>query len=311
MFKNNLLFTAIIISILFAFTNVYSQSKEIFNKKDFFNTHKLRPENQKLLELENKIVFNDSRITFMDSSKNEIDIQKPVNPNAKSPYLGALFSGLIPGTGEFYAKSYIKSAVFLGLEAGLWIMYAVFQNKGNNQTDVFQNYANQNWDMRKYARWLHDQGFEKATNINPEEPDLNTLRTQINACEEINFSHTLPPPGDQQYYEVIGKYQNFVTGWSTANPSVINKNNYIDYRLSQVDYYMIERQKANDYFSNGSLTLTGVIINHVLSLADAVWSVHNYNNKLSVQGYVDLKSKYSVIHNGQVLVPHANLIINF
>ena len=308
--KNNLLLKALTVILLFTVVNVFSQSKEIITKKENISSQKLNSENQKLLDLENKIVYGDSKIKLRDSLKNE-NVDKPSNPNEKSPLLGAVFSGLIPGAGQFYAKSYIKSAIFLGVEGGLWILYAVFQNKGNNQTNFFQNYADQNWDMHKYGAWLKAQGFPQSTGITPD-ADLVTLRAQINVCEEASgFSHTLPQPGEQQYYEVIGKYQTFICGWSTANTSVINKNNFEDYHIPQVDYYMTERQKANDYYNNGSLTLTGVIINHVLSLADAVWSVYRYNSRLSVQGFVDVKSRYSLITNQQVLVPHANLVVNF
>ena len=309
--KINLFFKVLTVIFLITASNLLPQVKESSGEKEIISLKKLNPENQKLLELKNKIVFNNSRFVFKDSVKNtEID-NIPSNPNEKSPYLGALLSGVIPGAGEFYAKSYIKSAVFLGVEAGLWIMYAVFQNKGNNQTDFFQNYANQNWDIHRYAQWLHDQAFPGAAQINPGEQNIETLRSQINICEEQNFSHTLPPFGEQQYYEVIGKYENFLAGWSTASGYNITRTNYFNVHLPQDDYYMTERQKANDYYNNGSLTLTGVIINHVISLADAVWSVHSYNSRLSVQGFVDVKSRYSYIHDKQVLVPHANLIMNF
>jgi hypothetical protein len=308
MHKNNLFLIVLTVTLIFTVQSLFSQGKETIDKKEFLELKKLNPDNQKLLDLENKIVFKNSRFGLRDSIKNDADMQ-PINPNEKSPYLGALFSGLIPGTGEFYAKSYVKSAIFLGLEAGLWVMYAVFQNKGNTQTDFFQNYANQNWDMRRYATWLKGQSFPESAGIDITQPD-NILRAQINACEEVNFSHTLPPFGEQQYYEVIGKYENFLAGWSTAGPD-ITKSNYFDKHLPQDDYYMTERQKANDYYNNGSMTLTGVILNHVISMADAVWSVHNYNGKLRVQGYVDFKSKFSVLHNEQVLVPHANLVVNF
>ena len=307
--KNNLFLNALTVILLFTVVNAFSQSKEVFQKKENFTSQKLDLENQKLLDLENKIVYEDSRFNFKDSLKNEnLDVKS--NPNEKSPLLGALFSGVIPGAGQFYAKSYIKSAIFLGVEGGLWILYAVFQGKGNDQTNFFQGYADQNWDIVRYANWLKAQAFPGANAINTN-ASYDVLRAEINACEEQNFSHTLPLKGEQQYYEVIGKYENFLAGWSTASQYNITKNNYFDVHVAQVDYYMTERQKANDYYNNGSLTLTGIIINHVLSLADAVWSVFRYNSRLSVQGYVDVKSRFSVLTNQQVLVPHANLVVNF
>ena len=105
-----------------------------------------------------------------------------------------MFSGIIPGTGEFYAKSYIKGAIFLAIEAGLWIAYANYENKGDEQTQNYQNYANQNWDVYKYAGWLKDQNFSGSDGIDLS-ANKETLRRQINVCEAQNFSHQLPPYG--------------------------------------------------------------------------------------------------------------------
>jgi hypothetical protein len=279
------------------------------NNFNFQKSSELNLKYQKNLELKNKIVYGENRFSTRDSV-NSIPQENSDNPNKKSPYLGGLFSGIIPGAGQFYAKSYIKSASFLAAEVGLWIAYAIFQKKGNDQTDLFQSYANQNWNMRKYALWLKDQGFQKSSDININAPD-EILRSQINACEEINFSHTLPPWGEQQYYEVIGKYKNFTAGWSTA-PGDINKNNWSTYpTIPQVDQYMTDRQQANTYFDRGTLMLTVVIINHVLSAADGVLSVISYNKKFDVKTNVNFQGEYSHKLQKSVIVPHLNVCVTF
>jgi hypothetical protein len=229
----------------------------------------------------------------------------------KDPILGAVFSGLIPGTGEIYAKSYIKAAIFIAVEAGLWIAYGIYQGKGNDQTDYYQGYADGNWDVYRYAQWLVDQQFAGSSVINPNEPDKNVLRGQINICESQNFSHTLPPYGDQQYYEVIGKYQNFLKGWSDAAGKDINKNNYGTYQLDQVDYYMGERQLANDYYGYGTTSLMVVLLNHIVSAIDGVLSVNSYNNKISAKGYIGFTQDYTYKTGKFGISPQAHLSINF
>lgn len=296
----------VIILVLLTFSLSYSQ---VMNKTfELKNDSEVNRKYQKMQELQNKIIFDNSRITGRDTLLNEPE--EKANPKSKSVLLGTVLSGLIPGAGEFYAKSYIKSAAFFAAEVGLWVTYAIFEKKGDNQTDLFQNYANGHWDMRKYAQWLKDQGFTKASDINLSSSD-DILRGQINACEEINFSHTLPPPGEQQYYEVIGKYQNFITGWSSANPSVITKNNYLDYHLPEVTQYMADRQQANNYYNTGSTMLTVVIINHLLSAADGAWSVTRYNNKLDVKSNINVQGEYSYILQRTVIVPHLNVSVTF
>jgi hypothetical protein len=261
------------------------------------------------LELSDRIINIESRLEYNSNLNKVKRIIREEHPDEKSPYLGALFSGLIPGTGEFYAESYIKSAIFFAAEVGLWITYFIFENNGDDQTELYQNFADQNWNVRKYAQWLVDEQFEGSSGINPNNPDLNELRAQINYCEQQNFSHTLPQYGEQQYYEVIGKYQNFMAGWSDAIG--ITKNNYNTFTTPFFHQYTNDRQKANDYYDNASLTLTGIVVNHVLSAADAAWSVTMFNKELRVETNVSVKNIYSTKNYKYNLTPFANISITF
>ncbi|MCX6157678.1 MAG: hypothetical protein WCK13_06235 [Ignavibacteriota bacterium] len=239
------------------------------------------------------------RISDVDSSK------------LKSPILGAVLSAVIPGAGQFYGKNYIKTGIFLAVEAGLWVVYAVFQGKGNDQTTTYQNYANGNWDMRRYAQWLKDQSFTGSPGIDMNSNDV-TLRAQINACESASgFSHQLPPPGDQQYYEVIGKYQTYIAGWSSAVGQNINKTNYETYHLTQVSDYMDSRQTANDYYNKGTTTLMVVLLNHLASAVDGVLTVNSYNNKYVLKGGVSFAPIYSYKLDRAVITPFANVSFTF
>ena len=237
------------------------------------------------------------------------------NPSEKSPFLGALFSGLIPGTGELYAKRYLKGAIFLAVEAGLWIAYSSFETSGNNQTDEYQAFANQNWSMNKYAQWLVDQGFSGSAAISdPQTSNLELLRRQVNVVEAQNFSHQLPEIGSQQYYELIGKYQNFVVGWADANPNLNNTpgtpNYYGTYKTQMYEDYSYSRQDANSYYDKATTSLTLIILNHLLSAADGAWSVTMFNKDLKVKTGVHIENKYSV-YGDKKLVPFANLNVTF
>jgi len=232
----------------------------------------------------------------------------------KSPYLGGAMSLVIPGAGQFYAKDYWKTAIFLLVEAGLWTTYGIYQKKGNDQTTSYQNYANSNWNVRQFADWLKRENFSSSGSIEPNTPNLEILRAQINVCltdPANNFTHTLPEYGAQQYYEVIGKYQTFIAGWSTADLNYVTRNTYGTYRLSQVDYYMNERQLANDYYKNGDKALYVVILNHLLSAAEAAWSITRHNKEISFKTNFEVKNLYSVKHNRYSLTPFVNLSVNF
>ncbi len=262
------------------------------------------------LELKNKVLNNDG---YVDINKKVFEERNSsYDSSAKKNYfLAGLMSAVLPGSGQFYTKSYIKSAIFLAVEAGLWITYAHFQKKGNDQTDAYQNYADNNWSIKRYASWLQRYGFPGSGGINLNAPP-EVLRAQVNVCENSSgFSHKLPDFGDQQYYEVIGKYQTYISGWSTADPNIITRDNYEAYHLSQVTQYMADRQQANTYFDHGTTAMSVVIINHILSAADAVWDVSIFNKNLKVKTSMKVNYMYNYFDSGYRLAPFANLKVYF
>lgn len=274
--------------------------------QDLLNPSTKADKDNSYLNVKNKVLDDEFRTKDLNLYISDVDSSK-----LKSPVLGGVLSAVIPGAGQLYAKNYIKTGIFLAAEAGLWIVYAVFQGKGNTQTTDYQNYANGNWSMRRYAQWLKDQSFTGASGIDMGADDV-TLRSQINACESSSgFSHQLPPPGDQQYYEVIGKYQTYIAGWSSAVGQNINKTNYETYHLTQVSDYMDSRQKANDYYNKGTTTLMVVLLNHLVSAVDGVLSVSSYNNKYVLKGSVSFAPIYSYKLDRAVITPFANVSFTF
>lgn len=232
----------------------------------------------------------------------------------KSVLLGALMSAVVPGAGEFYGKNYLKAGIFFGVELISWGAYAFYQIKGDDQTDKFQSYADQYWDVRTYARWLVDQSFQGAGVINPDEPDREVLRQQIMQCEAQNFTHTLPQYGSQQYYELIGKYQNFQAGWTNlahVPTKAPGPYNYETYRDPVFVNYASERQKANDYYDYAKTGIIIVVLNHILSAADAAWTVSMFNEKVKMETGFEIK-RYKSPHTGQVgNLPSFNMKVTF
>ncbi len=208
----------------------------------------------------------------------------------KSPFLAAGLSAVLPGAGEFYSESYWKSALFVAAEAALWTVNIIYNNKGNSQTDFYKSYADEHWSVVRYAEWINanltfiSNGMldpsKYAIPINPntslrpwERVDWDALRHTENAIGG-GFSHSLAPYGDQQYYEMIGKYLQFVHGWDETD---FNIPTYLDQVTSQLTWYAGQRGKANDFYNIASTATTIVVLNHVLSAFDAALSAHSYN----------------------------------
>lgn len=267
-------------------------------------------DNFKKIELTDKIINQNS----IENLTKKVNTSEQSKAGEKSPYLGALFSGLIPGTGEVYSKQYIKGAVFFAIEVGLWIAYSSYESKGNDQTAAYENFADQNWNVYQYAEWLKTAGggFPLSGDIDlTASPDV--LLVQINKCEDASgFSHRLPYYGEQQYYELIGKYQTFVAGWKDANLTYLNQNqtNFRTYKSDMFINYSVDRQEANSYYDKSSTALTLVIVNHILSAADAAWSVTMFNKELKVKTGLNMENKYSYFGEKK-LIPVANLNVTF
>jgi hypothetical protein len=256
--------------------------------------------------------------------KNFINYQTKSN-DKKSLFLAGALSAILPGAGEFYSESYIKSGIFLGIEAASWIVNLQYNKKGDDQTKFFENYADQNWSVVKYAQWIEKnlnnfvpdvtnqdqckllfQKLYKSGSKPWEQVDFSVL----NEIERIiggAFSHTLPKYGEQQYYELIGKYPQFRQGWPDADPNDNQTYIHKDSLSAMFKYYSIERGKANDYYSVASTFISIVIINHIVSALDAVLSAYLYN-----KAHIDMSFQPMHLPSGKmVLNPYLNIRINF
>ena len=257
----------------------------------------------------------DSKISFDKSEKFSKDNIKNINENIKSPLLAGALSFVVPGAGEFYSESYIKSAVFVAIEATAITIGLIYDKKGNDQTDFFQNYANQHWSVERYAKWT----VKNASSINNEITDVTQYKVfysngtvnwqELNRLENAigkYYSHRLPYYGEQQYYELIGKYPQFNVGWDDfgdENTPFV----YGDPLTEKFHYYSEERGKANDFYNIASKAVIVVVVNHIISALDAAWSAHGYNSNLQMHASIE---KYNTGFK-TVYYPQLNLQYSF
>lgn len=48
------------------------------------------------------------------------------------------FSAVIPGSGQFYNKSFFKGLAFAGIEIGAWAVNAIYTQRGDKKTAEFE-----------------------------------------------------------------------------------------------------------------------------------------------------------------------------
>jgi len=223
---------------------------------------------------------------------------KVVERGKYSVLKAGLMSGLIPGSGQIYTGSYLKSALFFIAEIASWSAYFVYSKKGDEQTRKFKQYADENWSVVRYTMWMNEWMEKYGT---PDAPivqiDQNeSLKpwqrvdwSKLNEAERYisrlsgGFSHTLPYYGEQQYYELIGKYHQYAPGWNDFDSGFVPEDVRLLQPTEKFKFYSLERGKANDFYSIASTSLFIVVANHVLSAIDAVVDAAVKNKKIKTK----------------------------
>lgn len=244
---------------------------------------------------ENQIVLsgslvNDTQFAFSEIQKIDDNVKIEISQNRKTPMLAALMSFAVPGAGQVYNDDYLKAGIFAAIEIGAIVLAITYNGKGDDQTEYFESYAQENWSVNRYANWT----INKASSINPEvdpanfnvyDNQGNLNWTELNKLENAigsYYSHKLAPFDDQQYYEMIGKYPQFNVGWVEFGDDVSKPFSYGDKVVDQFVWYSKERGKANDYYNVTKWSVIAIVTNHFISAIDAAWSASKYNKKLKM-----------------------------
>jgi hypothetical protein len=255
----------------------------------------------------------------------------------KSPVLAGVLSLAFPGAGELYSKNYVKAAVFAAVEVTSWVVAYTYNRKGDQQTDDFQAYANQHWRASKYVNWT----LNNLSVLNPPEaghqvdwgnriyengydpqdppvsdppyrdmswPEINALEDGIRGQPNNGYSHLLPAYGDQQFYELIGKYDQFSRGWDDAADDILGPAD-LPLRSNSKRFYEYAkmRAQANDNYDIAGTFVSVAVINHIVSAIDAFWSASRYNSNL----HAEVRMRIQPTMYGIAPVTEAKIRYNF
>lgn len=261
-----------------------------------------------------------SNIFQFDDSTSSIVFKK------RSPILATGLSVVLPGAGQFYNEDYWKTAIFVAIEVAAIYTAVSYNSKGDEQTTNYKNFANSadGWDVDKYANWSVDN----ASRINPEilrgdgskegdftEEDFNifdsngdVIWSKLNHLETAiggYYSHRLAPYDDQQYYEMIGKYQQFNPGWDDFNYD----DDYIygDPLTPTFLWYADERGKANSYYDTSNLAVKILVANHIISAVEAALAANSYNRSFNAE----VRMQSNSIGYNRIFYPELNLSYRF
>ena len=185
----------------------------------------------------------------------------------KSPKTAFFLSLLVPGLGEWYAGAKWRGVGFMSAEALTWTAYISWRGKGNDIKAEFRAYADQHWNAARYRAWR----------------DFN--RRQDDSYHE---THALPSKEDdtQQYYELIGKYHQFVYGWDDAPSEFTTDNTSVQSARRQA--YETRRNDSNKYLKRASLVTGLAVLNHIASAIHASAYTRTLKKQTGPRMWIDI-----------------------
>lgn len=227
-------------------------------------------------------------------------------PEQRSVKKAVAFSALVPGSGQFYSKSYLKAALFFAIEMGAWAVNISYNKKGDNKDAEFKEFADRHWSEIRYFSYIYHE-FEEDINseiggslqTTPDEAGRPILSQEdYNAYKEVirkyenNFSHRLPHSKTQQYYEMIGKYPaQFGNAWDDASFDV-TYTGYPPAKLTPRNkLYMDMRNDANRFYNIAGYGTMTALVNHILAAIDAGFTARRFNRAHAVKVEMSYKNR--------------------
>jgi hypothetical protein len=212
----------------------------------------------------------DDRPPSLDMGQNPEQEKKYTTP--KSPLKAFIYSALIPGTGQLYTGSKLKAVVFLGLEALTWTGQIVYDQKGDDKTAEFEDFADTYWSEDRYSDFISDN-WPNSGGDDEEAYDQ---------WGYLVFTHHLPDTKTQQYYEMIGKYDQFVFGWNDVD-TLATPATYENHTIAHSDnrlHYENMRHDANNMYDRSTAAMIATMANHLISGIEAALAARSHNKKV-------------------------------
>lgn len=253
------------------------------------------------------------------SASNENHPRWTPSPQSEKPRniaLAFLSSAVIPGAGQAYNGQWMKGGMMLGVEATSWVLRSTWNARGNDQYTTVKTTAHEGWSAIRYAEWLNGfSGYggadiqipEAVRQMNLAQPaawsdaqrtalhvffnDIRTAEEQsISPRTKAGFSHKLPYFGEQQYYELIGKYFQYAPGWDDYNGADDPDEDVNGVKVNASENfwaYADAHQTSQKWLRYASRLSSLILLNHVFSAIDAGISARLHN--LRVQPSVSVR----------------------
>ena len=239
-----------------------------------------------------------------------------------------LYSLIFPGLGQWYNKSPLwKISLFSGIEIASIASAVQWMNKADDIRVNYELFADDNWDLETWVYNTLSTPIGNYADVHIDGTHKLTLKLSGALAEQFGtfvtsdslednahwvYSGEVAVLRDRDFYENIGKYDQFVGGWTDCYDQANSQLWFEVYKdvgdsvetiitTPNKEDYVSQRAKSNDYLNMAKFAISAIMFNHVVSAMDAIWSTQNKNRpkkskelKTDVGLLYDRNSKYGV-----------------
>ena len=215
-----------------------------------------------------------------------------------------LYSLILPGVGQWYNKSPAwKIGLFAGIEAASIFSRLQWRKKAEDIRLKYEIFADDNWDLETWVSNTLNTPLGNYADVHINGTHKLILVLSGSLAEQYGnyvpsdslennahwvYTSEVRVLRDRDFYENIGKYDQFVGGWTDcygpANNQLwfeiekdVGDSTEIIISTQNKEDYVGQRARSNDYLNMAKYAVSAVMFNHVISALEAVWSTQIRN----------------------------------
>ena len=230
------------------------------------------------------------------------------HPEYVYPGRAMIASLLIPGAGQLYVKRPFRGLLYMATDVAAYYVWQDYSGRGNAIESLFEAFADTSWSFLRWfteaARYRGGEWENVGVGISGSHV-LEYFVADMNGDGRPEFFGSTSDPSrlaelladpdtssfirvrqTHDFYENIGKYNQFFSGWADAdpnNPDIETTRSgpiaWSDYRR----YYVERRGESNRLKGLAGYAVSAALFNHVLSAADALFSAGAWNRRHAVK----------------------------
>ena len=215
-----------------------------------------------------------------------------------------LYSLILPGVGQWYNKSPAwKIGLFAGIEAASIFSRLQWRKKAEDIRLKYEIFADDNWDLETWVSNTLNTPLGNYADVHINGTHKLILVLSGSLAEQYGnyvssdslennahwvYTGEVNVLRDRDFYENIGKYDQFVGGWIDCYGPVNNQlwfevekdvgdSTEIIISTPNKEDYVNQRGRSNNYLNMAKYAVSAVMFNHVISALEAVWSTQIRN----------------------------------